>query len=152
MELTYILIGALIVILPFILTKLFSGRSKDTATVLGAEPASRTAATPGTPDALREEVASLLTQGGKMEAIKLMRDKRGLQLAAAKEAVEAIGREEAIVPPASGLAATIQRAQEMSEEVRRLATTGKKIEAIKLLREKSGLGLKEARDLVDRLG
>jgi ribosomal protein L7/L12 len=87
-----------------------------------------------------------------MEAIKLMRDKTGLPLAAAKAAVEAIGREDAIVPPAPGLAATIQRAQQMSDEVRRLAARGQKIEAIKLLREKSGLGLKEAKDLVDRLG
>ena len=53
-----------------------------------------------------------------------MRDKKGLRLAAAKEAVETIGREEAIVTPAPGLVATIQRAQQMSEEVRRLATTG----------------------------
>jgi len=152
MELTYILIAALIVILPFVLTKLLSGRSKDTATVLGAEPARRPAAAPGTPGSVRNEVANLLVQGGKMEAIKLMRDKTGLPLAAAKAAVEAIGREDAIVPPAPGLAATIQRAQQMSDEVRRLAARGQKIEAIKLLREKSGLGLKEAKDLVDRLG
>jgi ribosomal protein L7/L12 len=152
MELTYILIAALIVILPFILTKLLSGRSKDAATVLGAEPARVPAAAPGTPGAVRDEVANLLVQGGKMEAIKLMRDKTGLPLAEAKAAVEAIGREDAIVPPAPGLAATIQRAQQMSDEVRRLAACGQKIEAIKLLREKSGLGLKEAKDLVDRLG
>jgi large subunit ribosomal protein L7/L12 len=40
----------------------------------------------------------------------------------------------------------------MSEEVRRLASTGRKVEAIRMLREKSGIGLKEAKDLVDRLG
>ena len=151
MDLTYILIAVLIVALPIILTKLLSGRSRDPATVRGAAPAGTPVAEPRRPDALRLEVASLLVQGGKMEAIKLMRDKKGLPLAAAKEAVETIGREEAIVPPAPGLAATIQRAQQMSDEVRRLATTGKKIEAIKMLREKSGIGLKEAKDLVDRL-
>jgi ribosomal protein L7/L12 len=98
------------------------------------------------------EVAMLLAKGGKMEAIKLMREKKGLPLAAAREAVETICREEAIVTPAPGLMATIQRAQQMSEEVQRLAATGRKIEAIKLLREKGGLGLKEAKELVDRLG
>ena len=152
MELTYILIAALILVLPIVLTKLLSGRSRNTAAVRGAAPAAgEPAVAPRRQDALRLEVTSLLAQGGKMEAIKLMRDKKGLGLAEAKAAVETIGREEAIATPAPGLVATIQRAQQMSEEVRRLATTGRKIEAIKMLREKSGIGLKEAKDLVDRL-
>ena len=151
MELTYILIAALILVLPIVLTKLLSGRSRNTAAVRGAAPAVQPVVAPRRQDALRLEVTSLLAQGGKMEAIKLMRDKKGLGLAEAKAAVETIGREEAIATPAPGLVATIQRAQQMSEEVRRLATTGRKIEAIKMLREKSGIGLKEAKDLVDRL-
>jgi len=81
-----------------------------------------------------------------------VRDKTGVPLAEARETVEKIGKDESIVPPAPGLAATIQRAQQMSDEVRQLAARGQKVEAIKLLREKSGLGLKEAKDLVDRLG
>lgn len=39
----------------------------------------------------------------------------------------------------------------VSDEVRDLAASGKKINAIKLLREQSGLGLKEAKSIVDRL-
>ena len=153
MELNYILIAALILVLPIILTKLLSGRrSRDTARIGHAAPADKPAAEPRRHDALRMEVTSLLAQGGKMEAIKLMRDKKGMGLAEAKAAVETIGREEAIVAPAPGLVATIQRAQQMSEEVRRLATTGRKVEAIRMLREKSGIGLREAKDLVDRLG
>ena len=35
---------------------------------------------------------------------------------------------------------------------RQLAAKGQKSEAIKLIRERAGLGLKEAKDLVDRLG
>ena len=151
MELTYILIAALILVLPIVLTKLLSGRSRDTAIVRGAPPAAKPSVEARRQDALRLEVTGLLAQGGKMEAIKLMRDKKGLGLAEAKAAVETIGREEAIVTPAPGLMATIQRAQQMSEEVRRLATTGRKVEAIRMLREKSGIGLKEAKDLVDRL-
>jgi ribosomal protein L7/L12 len=38
-----------------------------------------------------------------------------------------------------------------SETVRRLAAQGNKIAAIKLLRDETGLGLKEAKDIVDRL-
>ena len=37
----------------------------------------------------------------------------------------------------------------LSDEVRQLADAGKKIEAIKLHREQTGLGLKEAKDAVD---
>jgi ribosomal protein L7/L12 len=39
----------------------------------------------------------------------------------------------------------------ISAEVRSLAASGKKINAIKLLRDQTGLGLKEAKDAVDRL-
>ena len=152
MELTYILIAVLILALPLVLTKLFSGKTREAAVVRGPAPAVKPAPEARRPDALRVEVANLLAQGGKMEAIKLMREKKGLPLAAAKEAVETIGREEAVVMPAPGLMETIQRAQRISEEAQRLATTGRKVEAVKLLREKGGLGLREARDLVDRLG
>jgi ribosomal protein L7/L12 len=152
MELTYVLIAVLILALPIVLSRLFSASRSREKNIARAMPSpAKPAAAPRRSDALRVEVASLLAQGGKMEAIKLMRDRKGLPLAEAKEAVETIAREEAIVAPAPGLIATIQRAQQMSEEVRRLASAGRKVEAIKLLREKSGLGLKEAKDLVDRL-
>ena len=39
----------------------------------------------------------------------------------------------------------------ISAEVRQLAASGKAIEAIKLLREQSGLGLREAKEAVERL-
>lgn len=39
----------------------------------------------------------------------------------------------------------------ISAEVRQLAQSGQAINAIKLLREQTGLGLKEAKDAVDRL-
>jgi ribosomal protein L7/L12 len=38
-----------------------------------------------------------------------------------------------------------------SDEVRRLAMTGNKIEAIKVLRDETGMDLKQAKDIVDRL-
>lgn len=40
----------------------------------------------------------------------------------------------------------------VSAEVRQLAARGDKIHAIKVLREQTGLGLKECKDVVDRLG
>ena len=39
----------------------------------------------------------------------------------------------------------------VSPEVMRLAADGQKIQAIKRLREETGLGLKEAKNIVDRL-
>lgn len=39
----------------------------------------------------------------------------------------------------------------VSNEVRHLAASGQKIQAIKRLREETGLGLKEAKDMVERL-
>ncbi|MHA7666527.1 ribosomal protein L7/L12 [Mycolicibacterium sp. HS_4_1] len=39
----------------------------------------------------------------------------------------------------------------VSQEVWRLAASGQKIQAIKRLREETGMGLKAAKDVVDRL-
>ena len=41
--------------------------------------------------------------------------------------------------------------QGMSDEVRYLVSQGKKIEAIKIYREETGLGLREAKDAIDIL-
>lgn len=50
-------------------------------------------------------------------------------------------------PPAAGY----DMSGSVSAEVRQLARDGKKIQAIKVLREQTGLGLKESKDIVDRL-
>ena len=157
MELLYILIAVLIILLPLALSKLLSGRSTDTKKVLGAEPRGKPPAAPRISipqrggDPVREEASGLLTQGRKMDAIKLMREKTGLGLKEAKEAVESLEKLPASPPPAS-LVATLRRAQDTSDEVQKLVAKGQKIEAIKLIRDRAGLGLKEAKDLVDRLG
>jgi ribosomal protein L7/L12 len=152
MEFLYIIAAALITVaLYFILARLLSRRPKDTKKAPGPQ-SGKAVRVPEVGDTLEQQVARLLTQGGKMEAIKLMREKTGLGLAEAKAAVEAIGKDAAIVAPAPGLQATIRRALEMSDEVQHLVAQGQKIEAIKLIRERTGLGLKEAKDLVDRLG
>jgi ribosomal protein L7/L12 len=150
MELTYILIAVLIVVLPIILAKLLSG-SRDTKKVLGAEPRSKPpsvrerAAVPTAGEAVRQEVGRLLARDRKLDAIKLMREKSGLGLKEARNAVELMEKLPASAPPPPGLVATIRRAQE-------LVAKGQKIQAIKLIREQTGMGLKEAKDLVDRLG
>jgi ribosomal protein L7/L12 len=157
MELTYILIAVLIIVLPIILARLLSG-SRDTKKVLGAEPRSKLLPAPGRTaaptagEAVRQEVRRRLTQDRKLDAIKLMRDTSGLGLKKAKDAVELLEKLPPSAPPPPGLVATIRRAQDTSDEVQKLVAKGRKIQAIKLIREQTGMGLKEAKDLVDRLG
>jgi ribosomal protein L7/L12 len=54
----------------------------------------------------------------------------------------------AVLPQMSGEPSGL--APEVEQEVRRLVDSGQKIVAIKLVRERTGLGLKEAKGLVDR--
>lgn len=96
-----------------------------------------------------EEIADLIRQGRKLEAIKLLRETTGIGLKEAHDEIDrltaALGSEEP--PPPAHRSST-----GLSNEVAALAQQGKKIEAIKLHRERTGLGLKEARDQVEALG
>ena len=96
-------------------------------------------------DTLPEHIADLIQQGRKLEAIKLIREESGVGLAEAKAAVDqlsgaqALGRSEAAAP------------EDVDAEVQALAYEGRTIEAIKRLREQTGLGLKEAKALIEQL-
>ncbi len=89
------------------------------------------------------EVLELVRGGKKIQAIKLYRERHGVGLAEAKDAVEAlaIGRE-----PGSTEVAT-----DIEAEVLALMRDQKKISAIKLYREHHQTGLKEAKDAVEAL-
>jgi len=102
------------------------------------------------------EIASLVKAGRKIDAVKLYREITGAGLKEAKDAVEMIAAGRMIdvsnftfnlgqpSPTASNLAGTIQ-------EIQQLIRAGNKIEAIKRYREVTGLGLKESKDVIDRL-
>lgn len=101
---------------------------------------------------LDHHVRKLTAEGNKIEAIKAVREHTGLGLKEAKDYVEAIPN----VVPLSQLARppeAIERADTdtMRQEATALVAQGKPIEAIKLVRERTGLGLKEAKDYVDAL-
>jgi ribosomal protein L7/L12 len=150
---TYLLLAVLIVALPFVLTKLLSGKSRDADKVLGAHvPAARTAEAANDAMTLETEVKSLIAQGRKIEAIKLMRESNNLSLEAAKDSVEAIEQHGRPTLGEMGMMSTIRLAQQLSKEVHELVASGQKVEAIRLVRDQTGLGLKEAKELVDRLG
>jgi ribosomal protein L7/L12 len=90
----------------------------------------------------KQEIRALLGEGQKIQAIKLYRERTGVGLRQAKEAVEAIERGESLPSPE-----TVEESFE--RELIGLLDQGQKIQAIKLYRERTGVGLKEAKDAVD---
>jgi ribosomal protein L7/L12 len=117
----------------------------------------------GMPVGNRDEIAELLTRRQKITAIKRYREMTGVGLAEAKAAVEQMEREllsgQSLLMPAQPVMGSVGDVNDVEEgaalallaEVRQLALSGKKIAAIKLYREKTGVGLKEAKDVVDRM-
>jgi ribosomal protein L7/L12 len=97
-------------------------------------------------DALRREILELVRAERAIEAIKLCRERTGLGLKEAKDLVDAVaaGRDVALPAPASPAPAG-------DRDLVELLKAGRKIDAIKLHRERTGLGLKEAKDAVEAL-
>ncbi|HBP23177.1 MAG TPA: 50S ribosomal protein L7/L12, partial [Planctomycetes bacterium] len=96
---------------------------------------------------LLAEVAELLRAGKKINAIKRYREETGLSLKEAKDAVDAL---EAGGIPASGPSPAPSAAGD-DEDIRDFLRAGKKIQAIKVYRERYGVGLKQAKDAVERM-
>lgn len=99
---------------------------------------------PASTEPLPLEVLAALEDGQPIEAIKRLRTATGLGL---KEAKEAIDRHLAGAParPRPSIAAAVG----LPFSVAAAMQQGHKLEAIRLLREQGGLGLKEAKDAVD---
>lgn len=110
-------------------------------------------------NALTSEVERLLRQGQKIKAIKLYREQIGVGLREAKARVDHI--ESTLLPGRAAFAPSqvtdpetegrIYAAREPDEEIRQVLLQGNKIKAIKLYREQTGLGLREAKEAIDRL-
>lgn len=83
-----------------------------------------------------------------IHAIKLYREVTGVGLAEAKEAIEAMARDEAIKPPSDRMD---YDDPVLEAKIRSLLERRQKIEAVKIYREEYGVGLKEAKDAVDRI-
>jgi ribosomal protein L7/L12 len=95
---------------------------------------------------MHELLGELLARGRKLEAIKLYRERTGAGLVDAKEAVEAIERSEDRVREIEARA--FAKVRELDEIEQVLRTKGK-IAAIKLYRERTGKGLKDAKEAVE---
>lgn len=96
---------------------------------------------------LRQEAEALLKEGKKIEAIKLYRDKTGMGLKEAKDAVEVWQAELSRAPAASD--APVDEASEAIREIEAALRRNQKIAAIKIYREYTGAGLKEAKDAIE---
>jgi ribosomal protein L7/L12 len=83
-----------------------------------------------------------------IHAIKLYREATGVSLAEAKDAVEAMARGEAIKPP-SGVRDYDNPI--LDGRIKSMLSKGQKVEAVRIYREEYGIGLKEAKDAVDRI-
>lgn len=97
-----------------------------------------------------QEIRDLAARGDKIAAIKRVREMTGVGLKEAKDLVETIAD-----TPVGSLSSNRPRTPEASgldeAEVRVLVDRGELIEAIKLVRAKTSMGLKEAKDYVDAL-
>jgi ribosomal protein L7/L12 len=94
---------------------------------------------------LPPDVLAALQCGNTIEAIKLLRASTGLGLKEAKDVIDAHFQGK----PMPGIGQSTTPGTALPASVIAALQRGKKIEAIGLLREQSGLGLKEAKDAVD---
>lgn len=94
-----------------------------------------------------KQIVTEIRQGRKIQAIKLMREFTGFGLAEAKDAVERMEAEGSARP--SSDSATPPQGNSLAKPVVDALLAGRKIEAIRLHRQRTGLGLKEAKDEVE---
>jgi ribosomal protein L7/L12 len=95
---------------------------------------------------LEAEIKNFLGSRGKIEAIKHYRERTGAGLVEAKQAVESI--EAGSYDPSAFSGAT---KGELADQLDPLLRAGNVIGAIKLYRERTGVGLKQAKDDVEAL-
>jgi ribosomal protein L7/L12 len=104
-------------------------------------------------DELLDQVRKLAASGRTNEAIKLLREVTGLGLKEAKDAVERCvqGGSLDITEDMAAHRAALHGAGQADGEIKALLESGRKIEAIKLMRERSGLDLATAKDIIDSM-
>jgi ribosomal protein L7/L12 len=101
--------------------------------------------------ALLEEVRELLGRRRRVEAIKRVREVTRVGLKEAKEAVDAVERGETPLLESEAPGGPTGPPPSFWQEVHELIASGRLIEAIRQVREKTRMGLKEAKDTVEAL-
>jgi len=103
------------------------------------------------PDMTPEQIAELIRQDKKLEAIRALKEETGVDLATARDAVERIAHSldnAGFAGVAAPEAAPVAPPAGMTDDVIDLARSGNTIAAIKLYRDRTGSTLIEARDAV----
>jgi len=95
-----------------------------------------------------EEIRQLVAHGNKIQAIKRVRELTGLGLKEAKDYVDRLPAGSPLAYAAPQPAVSVPDAA-LEQEVRQLLMRSQKIQAVKRVRELTGLGLKESKDYVD---
>lgn len=95
---------------------------------------------------VREEVEKLVRRGQKLQAIQYLRETFDVSLDEAKQLVEALEKE---ISPAA--AATADLNEEDKNFLEGLLRDNKKIDGVKFVRDKTGLGLKESLQVVEEI-
>ena len=99
-----------------------------------------------------EKIREKLSDGRPIEAIKILREQTGLGLKEAKDVIDGMANGRPMILPASNSESISADVNDFSNErIKALLRQGKKIEAIKELREASGLGLAEATTEIQRI-
>ena len=126
-------------------------------------PAAALSARRGLPADLDSAVRALVARDQLIHAIKLVRDRPGMGLKEAKDYVEAIRSGAAPASPSSSSTASPPNAvptsaaaaggmtPELVASVRELVSRDQVIHAVKLVREQTGVGLAEAKALVEAI-
>lgn len=96
-----------------------------------------------------EKVRELIADGHLINAIKTVREETGIGLKEAKDYVEAL-RDGKIPTAPESKKPIFDDSISPDADVQALVNEGKIIEAIKFVRERTGCGLKEANDYVNR--
>jgi ribosomal protein L7/L12 len=99
-------------------------------------------------DATVREITDLLARDRKVQAIKRLREATGAGLVEAKDRIEAWD----VAGPAATMPETSAVLDELAVEARSVRDSSGPIRAIKLVRERTGWGLADAKAYVDRLG
>lgn len=98
-----------------------------------------------------ERIRQELAHGRKIEAIKIYREQTGVGLKEAKDAVEMFERGQIPPSPSTPLTSPVPPGTTDLGQVRFLLSQGKKLEAVKLYREQTGTGLKEALEVIEAM-
>lgn len=96
------------------------------------------------------QIRSLVADGKKLEAVKLYRALTDADLSSAVDAVDAIVNGKTVsLPREAAFGREIDAS--FDDRIRQLVEANQKIEAIKLYRERTNVGLKEAKDAVEAI-